>query len=83
MPRDLDDLKLVHGELNFDGPFVVVPCYEHPECGGALTCRRPRRLVWLRARIGLWMMLLGAFGLGYFARALLEQQAPRLERGAP
>lgn len=75
--------KLKTGTISFGGPFVVVPCYEHPECRGALTCRRPRRYRWLRQRIGFWLMLLGAFGAGYFTRALLESPAPRIERGSP
>lgn len=79
MPREVEGLGPTK-VIRLSGPFVVVPCYEHPECRGALTCQRPRRLVWLRARIGLWLMLLGAFGLGYFTRALLEAPAPRIER---
>jgi hypothetical protein len=78
MPRDRDHLKLIDGAIKIGGPFVVVPCYEHPECRGALTCQRPRRLVWLRRRIGLWLMLLGAFGLGYYA-ARLTEHAPRVD----
>lgn len=60
---------------------VLRPCFAHPECRGALQCTRgERRRAW-RARVGLWLMLLGAFGLGYFGRALTEP-APRVPHSA-
>jgi hypothetical protein len=81
MPRDVEGLGPTR-VINLSGPFVVVPCYEHPECRGALTCRRPRRLVWLRRRIGFWLMLLGAFGLGYFT-ARATEPAHRVDERTP